>query len=200
MVGAIRKADSRVCRESSYATHKAHCDRLCGWRSCCEQSTKSVAVSSRVQRDKVHREVQMLAEWWRTLPRGWKNKTNVPVGAQELQYQGRVLSPARQRAFSVWHDKVDMRIFTGVSVWLVEGKIVNTGNAYGQLLDYADEYTASADYQQFSPAFVDKVVVCAFERKRTSSFYERFGIRTIVFTPSWAGETLASSIFSGAQI
>jgi len=100
-------------------------------------------------RDNAQLEVQLIAEWWATLPRSWPNKTNVNVGGITLSYNGQVLSPARQRAFGAWNDRADMRIFTGSEVWLVEGKLVNVGGGYGQVLDYCDEYPYSADYQPF---------------------------------------------------
>ena len=150
-----------------------------------------------MQQSNAQREIQLLTEWWATMPRGWPNKTNVNVGASKLFYLGQPLSPARQRAFGVWNDKADMRIFTGLEVWIIEAKIVNTGSAYGQVLDYLDEYPASDDYQQFNGAPVVGVVICAFERLRTTARFERLGIRTIVFTPSWAGNTLAEKVFNG---
>lgn len=160
-------------------------------------STQGVQFFFSMQHSNAQREIQLLAEWWRTLPPTWKNKTHVNVGASRLIYQGQPLSPARQRAFGVWNDWADMRIFTGAEVWLVEGKIVNTGNAYGQLLDYVDEYPGSDDYQQFQGAPIVPYVVCAFERARTAGVFERFGVRTIVFTPSWASNTLAEKVFGG---
>lgn len=140
-------------------------------------------------------ETQLLAEWWATLPASWPNKTHVNVGSQQLQYQGAPLTPARQRAFGVWNDWADMRLFTGSEIWLVEAKIVNTGAAYGQLLDYLNEYPSSADYQQFPVVNVVGIVVCAYQRSRTAALFSGYGIRTIVFTPSWAGETLANKVF-----
>ena len=151
-------------------------------------------------RDNAQLEVQLIAEWWATLPRTWPNKTNVNVGAITLSYNGQVLSPARQRAFGVWNDRADMRIFTGAEVWLVEGKIVNVGGAYGQVLDYCDEYPYSADYQPFYGMPIIPVVVCAFKRDRTAKLFERFGVRTILFTPSWAGDSLANKVFAGSEV
>ena len=144
------------------------------------------------------RESQLLAEWFTSLGTAWANKTHVNVGAQKLDYLGQALTPAQQRMFGVWNDWADMRIFTGVNVWLVEAKIVNTGSAYGQLLDYLNEYPSSADYAQFSPAPIVGVVVCAFERPRTAALFAGQGIRTVVYTPSWAGNTLATKVFPAA--
>ena len=149
-------------------------------------------------RDNAQMETQLLAEWVTSLPRGWQNKTHVAVGKQVLQFQGKLLTPAQQAAFSVWSDWADMRIFTGAEVWLVEGKIVNRGGAYGQLYDYLGEYTQSADYVQFNGYPVVGVVVCAFERPQTSARFANWGLRTIVHTPSWAGNSLATKLFSGA--
>ena len=149
-------------------------------------------------RDNAQMETQLLAEWVTSLPRGWANKTHVAVGAQTLEFQGKPLTIAQQKAFSVWSDWADMRIFTGAEVWLVEGKIVATGAAYGQLLDYLNEYPYSADYAAFTPAPVVGIVVCAFERPRTAALFSRYNLRTIVHTPSWAGNSLANKLFSGA--
>lgn len=148
-------------------------------------------------RDNAQLETQLLAEWITTMPRGWPSKTHIAVGAQVLQFQGKVLTPAQQAAFSVWSDWADMRIFTGAEVWLVEGKLVNTAGAYGQLLDYLDQYPGSADYAQFRPAPIVGVVVCAFERPRTTQLFGRYGLRTIIHTPTWAGDSLATKTFSG---
>lgn len=147
-------------------------------------------------RDNLQLETQLLSEWITTA--GWaeRARTHVPVGAATLQYNGQPLSPARQRAFGVWNDWADCRIFTGAQVWLVEAKIVNVGTVYGQLLDYLDEYPQSLDYQEFAPAPVVPVVLCAFLRSRTAAVFQRLGVRTIVYTPSWAGDTLANKVFS----
>ena len=151
-------------------------------------------------RDNRQLEVQLLAEWWASLPRSWQNKTNVNVGAITLSYNGQVLSPARQRAFGVWNDRADMRIFNDSEVWIVEAKIVNVGSAYGQVLDYCDEYPTSADYQPYFGMPIIPVVVCAFKRDRTAKIFERFGVRTILFTPSWAGDSLANKVFSQSNV
>ena len=47
-------------------------------------------------RDNRQLEVQLLAEWWASLPFGWPNKTNVNVGAitSELQRAGFIASQA----------------------------------------------------------------------------------------------------------
>jgi len=141
-------------------------------------------------------ETQLLAEWLQATGWGLRSKTHVSVGAATLDYLGQRLSPARQKAFGVWNDWCDARIFTGSEVWLVEAKIVNTGGAYGQVIDYLDEYPNSLDYATFRPAPITGIVLCAFERMRTSQVFRRQGIRTIVYTPTWAGETLSTKIFS----
>lgn len=151
-------------------------------------------------RDNRQLEVQLLAEWWASLPRSWQNKTNVNVGAITLSYNGAVLSPARQRAFGVWNDRADMRIFNGLEVWIVEAKIVNVGSAYGQVLDYCDEYPSSSDYQPYFGMPIVPVVVCAFRRDRTAKIFESFGVRTILFTPSWAGDSLANKVFAQSNV
>lgn len=148
-------------------------------------------------RDNAQLETQLLAEWWATLPPSWPNKTHVNVGAAALDYNGQPLSPARQRAFGVWNDWADMRIATGAEVWLIEGKIIGTGGGYGQLLDYLDEYPTSLDYRQFVGQPIVGILVCAFKRDRTAQLFARMGIRTIVFTPSWAGDSLANKVYGG---
>ncbi|MBF6571584.1 MAG: hypothetical protein IVW54_22270 [Candidatus Binataceae bacterium] len=149
-------------------------------------------------RDNLQLETQLLMEWWATLPRAWPNKTNINVGAATLSYQGNVLTPAMQRAFSVWNDRADMRIYTGSEVWIVEAKIINVGGAYGQVLDYCDEYPHSVDGEAYVGVPIVPVVVCAFLRRRTAAVFARQGVRTILFTPSWAGSTLGQKIFNVA--
>ena len=144
-------------------------------------------------------ETQLLAEWWATLPPTWPNKTHVNVGSQYLTYQGAALSPARQAAFGTWNDWADMRIYTFSEIWIVEAKIVNTGGGYGQLLDYLDEYPTSLDIQQFVPTPVVGILLCAYQRSRTAALFSRQGIRTIVYTPSWASDTLANKVFGAGQ-
>jgi hypothetical protein len=141
------------------------------------------------------REVQLLAEWLGTLPAGWRSKTHIRVGSQTLVYQGVRLSPARARAFEVWSDWADVRVFTGTEVWIVEAKIVGTAEAYGQVLDYCQQYPESEDYQQFAPAPIAPLVLCAFEKRRSATYFARFGVRTVIFTPTWAATTLATKVF-----
>lgn len=145
-------------------------------------------------RDNAQLETQLLAEWLTVSNWGARAKTHVPVGAATLTSNGIVLTPARQRAFGVWNDWADCRIYTGSEVWLVEAKIVNIGGVYGQLLDYMDEYPTSLDYQQFAPAPIVGMVLCAFIRERTAAVFHRMGIRTIVYTPSWAGDSLVGKV------
>ena len=148
-------------------------------------------------RDNRQMEAQLLAEWWTTLPSSWANKTHVNVGADLLDYNGAPLTPARQRAFGVWNDWADMRIATGAEVWIVEAKIVGTGSGYGQLLDYLDQYPTSADYAQFRGQSIVGILLCAFKRDRTANLFSRLGIRTALYTPSWAGDSLANKVWAG---
>lgn len=141
-------------------------------------------------------ETQLLAEWRETLPAAWKTKTHVHVSSIELLPQFKNYAPNMLRAVANWNDWADMRIYTGGEVWLVEGTIVNTGKKYGQLLEYLDAYPQSTDYQQFKPAPIAGVVVCAFERPQSTQRFARDGIRTIVFTPSWATDSLYSKVLN----
>lgn len=145
-------------------------------------------------------EMQLIAEWAASLPSTWKTKTHVNVGSQLLQYAGVRLTPAQQRAFGVWNDWADLRVWNGREVWLVEGKLVATGAAYGQLLDYLDEYPGSADYEQFSPAPIVGIVLCCAERVRTARRFDRDGIRTVVFQPTFPLSSALAKLFPAAQI
>lgn len=143
-------------------------------------------------------EAQLLAEWLTTAAAGVPSKTHVFVGDQTLIYQGVPMNPARFKAFEVWSDWADARINYPSEVWLVEAKIVGTAGAYGQILDYTRQYPLSADYQMFAPKPVVGVVVCAYERPRTASYFATLGVRTIVFTPAWAERSLAVKIQGSA--
>lgn len=145
-------------------------------------------------------EMQLVAEWLSTLPANWKSKTHVNVGAQLLEYAGQRLTPAQTAAFGVWNDWADARVYTGSEIWLVEGKLVATGGAYGQLLDYLDEYPASADYQQFAPAPIVGLVVTMAARARTSNLFALQGIRTVIFQPSFPLSQALAKLFPAAQI
>lgn len=144
------------------------------------------------------RETQLLAEWLATVMVGSQSKTHVRVGAQTLQYNGAPLSPAMMNAFSVWSDWADARVFTGNEVWLVEAKIVGTADGYGQLLDYVDQYPSSADYQQFPGRPVVGILLCAYGKPRTARLFAQYGIRTMVWTPTWASKSLSTKIFGSA--
>lgn len=146
-------------------------------------------------RDNAQLETQLLAEWLATLPREWPNKTHVAVGAQNLFFQGKPLTESQQRAFSVWSDWVDARVVTQSEVWLVEAKVVGSGAGYGQLLDYIEQYPASADYQLWAPRNIVPILLCAFSKPRTAARFNSLGIRTVIFTPSWAGDSLANKLF-----
>jgi hypothetical protein len=145
-------------------------------------------------------EMQLVAEWLATLPAGMKSKTHVNVGAQLLEYAGQRLTPAQTAAFGVWNDWADARVFTGFEVWLIEGKLVATGGAYGQLMDYLDEYMSSKDYEQFLPAPVRGIVLTMAARPRTMSLFQARGIQTIIFQPSFPLSQALAKLFPAAQI
>jgi hypothetical protein len=145
-------------------------------------------------------EMQLVAEWVTQLPAEWKSKTHVNVGAQLLEYAGARLSAAQSRAFGVWNSWADARVATPTEVWIVEGKLVATGAAYGQVLDYVDEYPSSEDYQQWAPRTIVPVVLCMARRDRTASKFAVMGVRTIVFQPSFPIAEALARLFPAAQI
>lgn len=145
-------------------------------------------------------EVQLVAEWLATLPREWQTITRVKVGEQPLQYAGMHLTPAQQRAFSVWSNYADARVATATEVWIVEGKLVATGGAYGQVLDYVAEYPASEDYKQFAPRPIVPVVLTMAARPRTSALFAKHGVRTVIFMPSFPFSQALKRLFPAAQI
>lgn len=145
-------------------------------------------------------EMQLVAEWAATLPAAWKWKIRVVVGAQVLKYAGAPLSPAQQRAFGVWNDYADLRVATENEVWIVEGKLVATGGAYGQVLDYVNQYPQSQDYQQFAGMPIVPVVLAMGVRARTSALFASMGVRTITFQPSFPFSLALQKLFPAAQI
>lgn len=141
------------------------------------------------------REIQLLAEWLAQSSPTWKTKTHVRVGSESLCYNGVSVSMARARAFEVWSDWADARVFTGAELWIVEAKLVGTAGAYGQVLDYANQYPKSADAAQFGGYAVIPVVLCAAEKVTTRTYFATFGVRTIVFTPTWAIHSVETKMF-----
>jgi hypothetical protein len=145
-------------------------------------------------------EMQLVAEWLATLPATWRHKTHVNVGAQTLVYAGTLLTPAQTAAFGVWNDWADARVFTGTEVWIVEGKRVATGCAYGQVIDYVDEYRTSADYGPFAGATVVPLVLTMASRPRTAALFAGYGVRTIVYAPTFPLSQALAKLFPAAQI
>jgi hypothetical protein len=68
------------------------------------------------------------------------------------------------------------------------------------LINYLDEYPASLDYAQFLPAPVAGIVLCAFRLPRVAHLFARINIRTIVFSPSWAADSLVTKVFGSQAI
>src|SRR5208282_213641 len=145
-------------------------------------------------------EMQLVAEWLATLPPTYKSKTHVNVGAQMLHYAGVRLTPAQQRAFGVWNDWADARVATGSVVWIVEGKLVATGAAYGQVLDYVNQYPQSLDYEQFAPAPIQGIVLTMASRARTAALFLAQGVNTIVYQPTFPLSHALAKLFPAAQI
>lgn len=140
------------------------------------------------------REVQLLAEWLTTLPAYFQAKTHVRVGQETLVWNGQQLAANLARATLVWSDWADARVWTGSEVWLVEAKLVSTANAYGQVLEYAEEYHASEDYKQFYGWPIVPLVLAAARKERTATFFARFGVRTVIFAPSWSLHSIATKL------
>lgn len=145
-------------------------------------------------------EIQLVAEWLQTLSPAWPTITRVKVGEQMLMYLGQPLTPKQQAAFGVWSDYADARVATPTEVWIVEGKKVALGSAYGQVLDYVNQYPLSADYQKFAPRPIIPVVLTMAVRPRTSAYYAGFGVRTILFQPSFSLSQGLAKLFPAAEI
>jgi hypothetical protein len=145
-------------------------------------------------------EMQLLAEWLASLGAAVRYKTHVNVGARQLFYLGSMLTPAQQRAFGVWNSWADARVVTPSEVWIVEAKIVATGAAYGQVLDYVNQYPSSGDYQQFAPRTIVPVVVAQASRNQTAALFQAQGVRTILFEPSFPLSLALAKLFPAAQI
>lgn len=145
-------------------------------------------------------EMQLVSEWLSTLPASWPSKTHVKVGSDPLFYGGARLTPAQSRAMSVWSDWADARVVTPTEVWIVEGKLVATGGAYGQLLDYLNQYPGGDDYKLWTPRAIVGVVLCQAERVRTAALFGAMGIRTITFTPTFPLSASLAKLFPAAQI
>jgi hypothetical protein len=145
-------------------------------------------------------EMQLVAEWLATLPPTWRSKTHVNVGAQTLVYAGNPLTPAQSRSFGVWNDWADARVYTGTEVWIVEGKLVATGSAYGQVLDYVNQYPTSEDAKLFPGAPVIPMVLTMASRARTASLFVGLGVQTIVYAPSFPLSQALAKLFPAAQI
>ena len=146
------------------------------------------------------REISLLAQWLSTLNPIYKQKTHVKVGADPLVYAGVRLTPAQQRAFGVWSDWADARVVTPSEVWIVEAKLVATGAAYGQVIDYLNQYGDGDDYRQFKPRQIVGIVVCQAVTGRTERLFRAMGIRTIIFQPSFDLAQSLGKIFPAAQI
>lgn len=140
------------------------------------------------------RETQLLAEWLTSLPPYMKSKTHIRTGQETIVWDGGPLPANMARATLVWSDWADARVFTGSEVWIVEACLVATAGKYGQVLEYADEYRDSADYKEFWPFPIVGVVLAAGDKPKTRARFARFGIRTIIFAPSWSLRSIATKI------
>lgn len=146
------------------------------------------------------REMSLVAEWLSTLPSSFIKTTHVKVGTQSLVYRGKPLTPAQARRFAAWNDWADARVVTPTEVWIVEGKLVATGGAYGQVLNYVDEYPQSADAQLWPGRKIVPLVVCQAEMRRTARLFQSYGVRTIVYQPTWDMAQALSKLFVGVSI
>jgi hypothetical protein len=145
-------------------------------------------------------EAQLIAEWLATLPASWNKKTNVKVGEQTLIYMGARLTPAQIRAFSVESDRCDARVVTPSEVWIVEGKLIAKGGAYGQVIDYMNQYRNAADYIPLAPRPIVGVVVCQASTPITAKLFASMGIRTIVFEPTFALDQSLGKLFPASKV
>lgn len=145
-------------------------------------------------------EMALVAEWLQTLPSTYVKTTHVKVGEQLLVYQGQQLTPAQAQRFASWSTWADARVVTPTQVWIVEGKLVASGAAYGQVLDYANDYPLSADARLWPGKAVVPIVVCQAMRPRTMAYFATLGVQTIVFQPSFDLAASLQKLFSGSQI
>lgn len=146
------------------------------------------------------REQSLLGEWLATLPVTWKTKTHVRVGRQTLIYAGMPLTPKQSAMFGLWSSWADARVYNGFEVWIVESKLVGVGTAYGEVLDYVQQYPQSEDYAAFAPAPIVPVVLTLAQRPQTVGYFATLGVRTISFAPSFDFAEALAKLFPAAQI
>lgn len=110
------------------------------------------------------------------------------------------MTPAQAQRFASWQSWCDVRVATPTEVWIVEGKLIATGGAYGQVLDYVNDYPLCEDAKQFPGLPVIPVVVCQAAEPRTMQLFAGMGVRTILFEPTWSFASALEKLFSGAAI
>lgn len=146
------------------------------------------------------REMSLIAEWLMTLPDSWIKTTHVKVGEQLLSYRGVSLTPLQAQRFAAWSTWADARVVTPNEIWVAEGKLVATGGAYGQVLDYVNDYPLSADAKLWPGRTVVPIVVAQAVRPRTAAYFAALGVRTILFQPSFDLAQSLQKLFQSAQI
>lgn len=146
------------------------------------------------------REMSLVAEWLSSLPSSFTRTTHVKVGTQSLIYRGQRLTLKQAQRFASWNSWADARVVTPHEVWIVEGKLVATGAAYGQVLDYCNEYPQCADAALWPGRAIVPIVLCQAEQPRTARYFATFGVRTIVFQPTWDFAAALQKVFQGVPI
>lgn len=146
------------------------------------------------------REISLVTQWLSTLPDSFTKTTHIRVGAQNLVFQGPPLTPAQAQRFASWQSWCDARVVTPSEVWIVEAKLVGTGGAYGQVLDYCNDYPLSADAREWPGRAIIPVVVCQAAEPRTMAYFATLGVRTIIFQPSWDFASALEKVFQGAEV
>lgn len=142
--------------------------------------------STPAKRPYTQRENRLRSEFLAAAYPGARILINPRLGAEAIDVGSAAAGGRPARGSQVSQMYADAAIVLPNQVLLWEFKIVLDGRAVGQLLEYADAWPDSPDYNQYRNLPVSLHICATAARRSALRVAKRLGIEVVFYAPAWA--------------
>src|SRR5215469_3643763 len=137
----------------------------------------------------------LLREWAALRYPGIQLREQLRLGPTTSELNGRTVSPAMQRALSVFNWYADGVVVLDDQVLCIEAKLRATPSAVSQVEFYLQQMIRTAELQQYMNRPFVPVVLWAIDDPAVSAYARGRGVRVEVYTPAWIEDWMQNVLY-----
>jgi hypothetical protein len=137
----------------------------------------------------------LLREWAAARYPGIPLREQLRLGPTTSELNGRTVSPAMQRAMSVFNWFSDGILVLDDQVLVIEAKLRATPAAVSQVEFYLQQMIRTPELQQFMNRPFVPLVLWAIDDPAVSAYARSRGVRVEVYTPAWIEDWMSQVLY-----